>query len=38
VLFRYLAAFHDKQQEKLRHAGKAFIPSPNINLQGLMVS
>ena len=36
VLFRYLAAFHDKQQGKLRRAGKAFIPSPNTNLRGLV--
>jgi hypothetical protein len=36
VLFRYLAAFHDKQQEKNRRAGKAFIPSPNTNLRGLV--
>lgn len=36
VLFRYLAAFHDKQQEKLRRPGKAFIPSLNTNLRGLV--
>lgn len=36
ALFRYLAAFHDEQQEKLRRPGKAFIPAPNINLRGLV--
>jgi hypothetical protein len=35
AVFRYLAAFHDPQQEKLRPAGKAFIPAPNVHLQGL---
>lgn len=33
--FRYLAAFHDEEQEKLRQAGKAFIPSKNEPLRGL---
>ncbi len=33
--FRYLAAFHDEAQEKLRLAGKAFIPCPNEALRGL---
>ena len=28
-MFRYLSAFHDKEQEGLRVPGKAFIPSPN---------
>ena len=32
--FRYLEAFHDPEQEKLRQAGKAFIPAPNQYLQG----
>lgn len=35
AVFRYLAAFHDEEQEKLRQAGKAFIPSPNEPLRGL---
>ena len=35
VVFRYLAAFHDAEQEKLREAGKAFIPSPSAALQDL---
>jgi len=35
-VFRYLAAFHDKEQEKLRQPGKAFIPAPNEHLAGLM--
>jgi hypothetical protein len=26
AVFRYLAAFHNRQQEELRQAGKAFIP------------
>jgi len=33
-VFRYLAAFHDPEQEKLRQPGKAFIPAPNTHLQG----
>jgi hypothetical protein len=33
--FRYLAAFHDAEQEQLRQTGKAFIPAPNVHLQGL---
>lgn len=32
---RYLLGFHDEKQEKLRIAGKAFIPAPNPNLLGL---
>jgi Transposase DDE domain group 1 len=36
AVFRYLAAFHDRQQEKLRQAGKAFIPAPNAHLEGLV--
>ena len=32
---RYLDAFHDEDQEKLRTAGKAFIPKANANLLGL---
>ena len=32
---RYLGAFHDEGQEKLRRAGKAFIPEAGANLLGL---
>jgi len=32
---RYLRAFHDESQERLRVAGKAFIPKANENLLGL---
>jgi hypothetical protein len=32
--FRYLEAFHDEQQEKLRLKGKAFIPAMNEHLRG----
>ena len=35
AVFRYLAAFHDEAQEKLRPEGKAFIPGSNEPLQGL---
>ena len=35
-VFRYLAAFHDEEQEKLRIEGKAFIPAPNEHLRGLV--
>jgi hypothetical protein len=37
AVFRYLAAFHDVDQEKLHKTSeqKAFIPAPNENLQGL---
>ena len=33
--FRYLSAFHDPEEEKLRQRGRAFIPAPNRHLQGL---
>jgi hypothetical protein len=33
-IFRYLANFHDIEQEKQRQQGKAFIPTPNKHLQG----
>jgi len=33
-IFRYLANFHDIEQEKQRQQGKAFIPTPNTHLQG----
>ena len=36
AVFRYLAKFHDAEQEKYRQTGKAYIPSPNANLQGLI--
>ena len=32
--FRYLEAFHDREQEKLRQPKKAHIPKPNQHLQG----
>jgi len=35
AVFRYLAAFHDEGQERLRVPGKAFIPAPNEALRGL---
>lgn len=35
AMFRYLAAFHDKKEEKKRRDGVAFIPAPNAPLQGL---
>jgi len=34
-VFRYLAEFHDKDQERLREPGKAFIPEANEALKGL---
>ena len=33
-IFRYLAKFHNKEQEELRQPGRAFIPAPNEHLQG----
>jgi hypothetical protein len=36
AVFRYLAAFHDPEEEKKREKGKAFIPLSNEHLQGLM--
>ena len=35
VARRWLGEFHDEGQEKLRIAGKAFIPKPNEHLLGL---
>lgn len=32
--FRYLSAFHDSEQDKLRQPGKAFIPAANRHLRG----
>jgi hypothetical protein len=34
AIFRYLAQFHDKQQEGNRQPGKAFIPVANEHLRG----
>jgi len=36
AIFRYLAMFHDKEQDKHREHGKAFIPEANGYLRGLM--
>lgn len=36
AIFRYLAQFHDEQQEGHRQAGKAFIPSANEHLSGFV--
>jgi hypothetical protein len=36
AIFRYLAKFHDAEQEKQRLAGVAFIPKPNAHLQGFL--
>lgn len=36
ALFRYLAEFHEEDQETLRQPGKAFIPKRNERLKGLM--
>ena len=35
VVFRYLAAFHDRAEEMKRVAGEAFIPAPNEYLRSL---
>jgi len=35
-VFRYLEAFHDEQQERLRVKGKAFIPAMNEHLRGFL--
>jgi len=35
-IFRYLAKFHNKEQEGLRQPGRAFIPAPNEHLQGFV--
>jgi len=34
--FRYLAMFHDKEQDKHRELGKAFIPAANEHLRALV--
>jgi hypothetical protein len=34
-IFRYLAEFHDRGQDRLRRLGKAFIPEANEALRGL---
>jgi hypothetical protein len=33
-VFRYLSAFHDSEQDRLRQPGKAFIPAANRYLRG----
>ncbi len=35
AVFRYLAEFHDAEEEQKRQPNKAFIPAPNEALQGL---
>ncbi len=35
AIFRYIANFHNEQQEKLRVKGKAFIPASNEHLKAL---
>jgi hypothetical protein len=36
AVFRYLAKFHDGEQDKLREEGKAFIPLSNEHMRGLV--
>ena len=36
AIFRYLSAFHDPKQGKLRVPGKAFIPASNEHLKGFV--
>ncbi|MBM3120413.1 MAG: IS1380 family transposase [Chloroflexi bacterium] len=36
AIFRYLAKFHDREQDKYREAGKAFIPEANEHLRGFV--
>jgi hypothetical protein len=36
AIFRYLAAFHDPEEEKKRAMGRAFIPIANEYLRGIM--
>lgn len=36
AIFRYLAMFHDAEQDKYREAGKAFIPEANEHLRGFV--
>lgn len=36
AIFRYLAAFHDEQQEDNRETGKAFIPNATEHLRGFV--
>ncbi len=35
AVFRYLAGFHDVEEEQKRHSHQAFIPAPNQALEGL---
>ena len=36
AIFRYLEMFHDRDQDKYREAGKAFIPEANEHLKGFV--
>ena len=36
-IFRYLEAFHNPEQESMRHGGKAFIPVANEHLRALLI-
>jgi hypothetical protein len=36
AIFRYLEMFHDKEQDRYREAGKAFIPEANEHLRGFV--
>ncbi len=36
AVFRYMAIFHDKEQDKYRESGKAFIPEANEHLRGFV--
>ncbi len=38
AVFRYLAQFHDAEQEKQRQVGKAFIPEANEHLRGFSLT
>lgn len=35
-IFRYLSMFHNREEEKKRIEGKAYIPAPNEHLRGLV--
>lgn len=36
AVFRYMAMFHDQEQDKYRESGKAFIPEANEHLRGFV--
>lgn len=36
AVLRYLAAFHDEEQEKNRVPGKAFVPVPNLHMREMI--